>query len=127
VLDERVDVALVVGDVLQGAPQPAGGRVVAALRLRSRRRQGGRQPLLEPGDARRAERREDDPDELAVLAVVVGRDRLEDPVGEPRRVGRGPRGDGAEVAAGLAEDVADVAPAVVDPLQHRPGPARPAP
>jgi hypothetical protein len=40
-LDERVDIAFVVGDVLQGAPERAGGRVVAVLGSRARR-QGSR-------------------------------------------------------------------------------------
>jgi hypothetical protein len=116
----RVDVTFVVGDVLQGPPERAGGCVVAALGPRARR-QGGHRPLLEPGDARGPERRQDDLDELIVLAVVVGRDRLEHPVGELHRVGSGLEGDGAEIAAGPAEHVADVAPTVVDAVQDRLG------
>jgi hypothetical protein len=119
VLDERVDVALVVGDVLQGATQRVGLEVVAVLPRLRPLRQGGRQPLLEPGDARLPERREDDLDQPVVLAVVVLRDRLEDLVGKPRRVGRGLGGNGAEITAGPAEHVADVAAAVVDPVQNR--------
>ena len=84
-------------------------------------RQGGRQPLLEPGDARSLERREDELDQPVVLAVVVRGDGLEDPVGEPHRIGRCREGDRTEVVAGLAEHVADIATAVVDAVQDRLG------
>jgi hypothetical protein len=86
VRDERVYVTLMVGDVLQGATERLGLEVVAVLLRLRPLRQGGRQPLLEPGDARPLERREDDLDQPVVLAVVVGRDGLEDPVGEPHRI-----------------------------------------
>jgi hypothetical protein len=120
VRDERVDVALVVGDILQGPTEHTGRGVVAALGPRALR-QGGRQPLLEPSDPCSLERGQDDLDQPVVLAVAVRGDRLEHPVGEPHRIGGGLGGDSTEIAAGLAEHVADIAAAVVDAIEDRLG------
>ena len=46
---------------------------------------------------------------------------MEDPIGQVDRIGRRLAGDCAEVAAGLAKDVTDVAVAVVDAVQDRLG------
>jgi hypothetical protein len=58
-------------------------------------------------------------DQLVVFAVVVGRDGMEDAIGQVDRLGRRLAGDCAEVAAGLAKDVTDIAVAVVDAVQDR--------
>ena len=62
-----------------------------------------------------------DLDQPVVLAVVVPRHGLEDPVGEPHRIGRRFGGDSTEIQAGLTEHVTDVATAVVDAVQDRLG------
>ena len=117
--NERIDITLVVGNVLQSAAACAGREVESILVLGPRARPQGRsQPLLEPFDAGVPQRRQDDLDQPIVLAIVVCRHRLEDPVGEPHRIGGRLQCGRAEVIAGPTEHVADLALAIVDPVQH---------